>query len=236
LFSLCHTTPLFYFTIYPVVMPKPRTKKMNGSSRVKLNQPGMPSQINVHPIHSRVFRFQNNAQVSNYVITRRSLLSLQGTVNVSATNALTIIQAIRIRRVSIWACAANGVQSVNVEWLDPHGPSIQKTASGTTTIPCHLVTRPPLNSFAALWSQVTATSTYQEQLFSVSLLEYSTIDVEVDLVYADGLVSANESISRTTTSTGLAIGYAPLDNSSTTGTAGTNQIVPVTDALIIYTS
>jgi hypothetical protein len=216
-----------------------KSNKQNNKQRARrtpTKQPGMPSQINMHPIHMRVFRFNNGAQVATYSITRRCMLSLQAMVTVASTTSITIIQAIRLRRVSVWALSANGIQSVSIEWTDPHGPATQKVASGTTTIPAHLVSRPPTGSFADLWSQVTASSTYNEILFQIQLQEYSMVDVECELVYSDGLLSNVECISRNLAAGQVGLGYSYLDNSSVAGAAGTNQIAPASDYTIVYTT
>jgi len=199
---------------------------------------GMPTQINMHPISTRVFRFGLNATQLNVAITRKCLLSLQAIVwhNGLAPSATTFLQAVRLKRVTVWATApSSGLNSFSVEWLDPHGPSTQKTASCTNMISGKLVCPVPKNSFAGLWSQVTNSSNYNEALFQLSILPNSIVDVEVDVVYSDGLQSSAETIFRNVDPASLdGAGYAALDNATTLGAAGGQQLGPFADYEITY--
>lgn len=197
---------------------------------------GMPSQINMHPISSRVFRFGLNASQQSSTITRLCMLSLQSVIGPGITQALTIIQSIRIKRVSIWctSAAGNNLDSFSIEWLDEHGPSTQKTGSCTQMIAGHLVSRPPANSFAGLWSQVTSTTTYNEALFMINVLPKAIVDVECELVYSDGLQAQNESIARNTAGLPPGVAYAALDNATITGVAGTQTLGPFADYEVTY--
>lgn len=200
---------------------------------------GMPPQINMHPISSRVYRFGGNSTNQTVQITRRCMLSLElSNANISGTGtAYTLVQAIRIKRVSVWCTTATpSLASFSVEWNDLHGPAIQKVASCTSSVAGHLVTRPPANSFSGMWSQVSSTSTYQEILFQLTVLANAIVDIECDVVYADGLLSNIEVISRTTNSTNGGVGYSYLDNSSSSGTAGTNYLAPQADQVYVYTN
>jgi len=136
----------------------------------------------------------------------------------------------------MWAVSSAGMADIAIEWLDPHGPSKQYSAVGTSTQPAHISSRPPAGSFADLWSQVTTTSAYNEALFQVKVLADTVVDVECEVVYSDGLQSSNECISRTTGAGGPSVGYADLDNSSSTGTAGTNHLNTLADYGITYSS
>jgi len=214
----------------------PKTKKKSSSKRFRpYTKSMMPTQINMHPVHVRVYRF-TCPTAGSYYVTRRCMLSLQACLSVSATTAITLIQAIRLRRVSVWACSTSGLASVNIEWTDPYGPSTQLTATGTSTEPCHLTSRPPAGSFAGLWSQVTNTGNYNDILCQLTLLAGSTVDVECEVVYADGVVSNEECISRSTNTAGIGVYYAHLDNSGTGGGAGTKTITTTADNVVNYTT
>jgi len=201
---------------------------------------GMPSQINVHPISSRVYRFGLNQDALNVTITRRCMLSLQAAympgTTIGVTTALTLIQAIRVKRISVWATATGvNINSFSVEWVDPHGPSTQKTASCTQMVAGHLTTVVPKDSFAKLWSQITNVASYNEPLFMLTLLPNSIVDVECDVVYADGTASQNETISRNVNpALPAGVGYAALDNSTTTGALGAQELGPIVDLEVTY--
>jgi hypothetical protein len=216
-----------------------RTSRAQSSTKSRLEPVGMPPQINVHPISSRVFRFINGNTTGTTYITRKCLLRLYG-LYVNATVAqYSLIQAIRVKRVSMWAMASAAVnttamQTFGCEWTDPHGPSIQKTASCTTTIPGHLVTRPPPDSFGGFWSQVTATTLYNEIVFQLNYIPYTTVDLEVELVFSDGTTGNSEFLTATGTGTSDWIGYSALDNATTAGTIGVKTFVPQCDQVLVW--
>jgi hypothetical protein len=220
-----------------------KTKQGKSIIKPRSNRPGrrethIPPQINTHPIQVRVFRFQGGAEATSYSITRRCLLSLYAC---QATTVLcyTAIQAIRIKRVSMWAPSTLPMASITLEWTDIHAPATQITATGTPTFPAHLMSRPPPNCFADLWSQVTTGATsaiVNEVLFTISTQEYTVVDVECEVVYSDGTNANLETLARNTTATVVAFGYSYLDNSSVAGGAGTNQLIPICDNILVYTS
>jgi len=217
------------------------SSKRNKRSSKPREQTGMPPQINMHPISLRKFRFLSNGSVTTSVIYRRSLLSLQACVTVASTTALTMIQAIRVRRVSMFAVSPSGMAQLAIEWLDPHGPSTQYSAAATPSIPAKLSSVPPKGSFADLWSNVqyppSIAPAYSEPLFQLQCLADTIIDVECEVVYADGnSTSPPEYISRTTSTNAVGFYYGALDNSSSTNTAGTQVLVTVADAAIVYTN
>jgi hypothetical protein len=219
-------------------MPKVRKQvnKRNGLRRRRrvVEGIGMPSQINTHPIATRVFRFQNGNNSGTTYITRKCLLKLFGYVYAAAATAITMIQSIRIRRVSIWGCASTGqMQTFFLEWTDPHGPSTQYTATATTTTAGHISARPPENSFASLWSQVTNTGEYNSILFQIQYIPYLTVDLEAEWVLSDGTVGNNEFIQLTAGGNSL-FGVGHLDNAATGGGVGANLFVPQTDQVITW--
>jgi hypothetical protein len=126
--------------------------------------------------------------------------------------------------------------SIAVEWTDAHAPGKQLTATGTPSIPAHLMTRPPKGSNADLWSQVTATSLYNELLFTIETQQYIVVDIECQVVYADGLNTNFETIGRTVAAVTTGAGYAYLDNALPSGAVGSNQLTPNADFVIAYTS
>jgi len=192
--------------------------------------PRLPPQINMHPQMHAILRYSTSTSASGVNVTRRALLCLAVAVS-SATQSYSIIQAIRVKRVSMWCVAqANSMVVIGLEWLDPHGPSHQLTANGTPTECARLSSKPPKNSFAELWSQVTATTTYNEVLFQVNCGAYCVLDLEFDFILSDGTNANSETISRTfagAASVGLA--YGALDNSSSAGGAGTFNFLPQLD-------
>jgi len=220
------------------MVKKAKQNMRRGRSTQKSELAGMPSQINMHPVSNRVFRFGLNPSQTSAVITRRCLLCLQGaSYNDSGTwRVQTIIQAIKLKRVSVWCTSASGnnLDSFSIEWLDPYGPSTQKTASCTQMISGHLSSRVPKGSFADLWTQVTNVASYNEALFMLNVLPKAVVDIEVEMVYGDGLNSASESIIRSTTTALYAVGYGALDNALTTGATGPQVLGPFADLEFTY--
>jgi len=220
-------------------MAKKDNKKQMSRVRPRQELAGMPSQINMHPIHTRVFRFGLNPSQTSLTITRKCLLCLQGVIYQDSSmiwRTQTFIQAIRLRRISIWCTSAstNNLDSFAIEWLDPYGPSTQRTASCTQMIAGHLTSKVPQGSFADLWSQVTNTGAYNEALFMLNILPKSIVDIEVQIVYADGLQSASESIVRTSSLTLAGVGVGALDNALPSGALGTQVLGPFSDLELVY--
>jgi hypothetical protein len=131
------------------------------------------------------FRFSNGGNSGTYTIARQQLLNL---LLVAQTTVLSVrlFQAIRLRKVEIWAnptALGSTPSTVSIEWLGENSPStvISDTTMGVR--PAHISSKPPARSSAQWWS-LNAFNEY-DVLFILTLPAQCIIDVSVDLRYVE---------------------------------------------------
>jgi len=222
-------------------MPPVRRKRQTNRStpyktRVTSIRNDFPVQVKSKPIQNRVFRFMTSA-CNAVPIFRRSLLSLLAASTTSGTggNLITLIGAIKINQVVIWAGTpiSGNFTSITLEWQDLRGSNSQVTDTGSLSKPAHVVGKPEAASTAAMWSNVIATGFYNEPIMNITCEADSIIDLHVSYVLTDG--GAPNFITRTTgVAQIIALYTGYLDNSSASNTAGTNLITPVGLTTITY--
>jgi hypothetical protein len=131
------------------------------------------------------FRFSNGGNNGTYIITRAQMLNLLLVAPTTVTS-VRLFQAIRLRKVEIWAnptALGSTPSTVSMEWLGENSPStvISDTTMGVR--PAHISSKPPARSSAQWWSLSAFNET--DVLFTLILPAQCIIDVSVDLRYVE---------------------------------------------------
>ncbi len=200
---------------------------MNNKSSKKS---GFPVVFTPQLIQNKRFRFVCSgsaaAEVPIYVGCLRALLFGHASGTSITTNA-GLIQAIRIKKVEMWAVATGGptaFTTCSLIWKGLNSPITEYSATGDNVRPAYLSCVPPPLSEPSWWhDQASAQGT---ELFELSCPIGTVVDVVLDYVLHDG---ANASTITTVSGvTAVGIFAANLDclaaNMSSTGT---NVLVPV---------
>jgi hypothetical protein len=177
----------------------------------------------------RNFRFENVGGDDLIIVTRACLLKLlvQSATTGSGNLSKTIFSSIKINHISLWGSnISTEFSTVSLEWESQRGPAVLLTDTGTLSSPAHISTKPPRESLAGYWSQVSTLDTRNEPLFRVSSPLHSIIDVHVSFVLSDG---SAEGIDLLTVPPGTYIGLVAntLDNTNANGTARVGEYHPV---------
>jgi hypothetical protein len=130
------------------------------------------------------FRYQNTSN-GTYTITRKQMLNLL-LVTPTAATSVRLLQAIRLRKVEIWAnpvALGSSPQSVSVEWVGENSPSTVISDISMGVRPAHVSTKPPARSSAQWWSL--SGSQEADALFTMILPLNCVIDVSADLRFVE---------------------------------------------------
>jgi hypothetical protein len=161
-----------------------RHSKMHGRATVKSLDP--PSFVPTLEVAHR-FRFIVPVGADGtQSITRKNLLNLV-LVATSATTTVRLIQAIRLKRVSVWSNPIVGVGSsaesplvtTSIEWLGENSPSTLISDTSMGVRPARVRSRPPPSASNRWWSISGFSET--DVLFVLTYPGSSVVDVEVDI-------------------------------------------------------
>jgi hypothetical protein len=197
-----------------------------------------PPPLTLKPVQHRVLRFSCTNDVSNYPITRECLLKLVFATDLNGTQGNTNYSGVRLKRLKIWTVTSEtttGMLSCAVEWQGLRGPTTLISDSGNSFEPAHIVTKPPKESEAQFWSQVSSgNTTNREVLFYITAPNGSIVDVSILYVEANGAYSASSTVPTETLNITSVVPTSPsaylvnaLDNTTTTGTLGSGHIAAV---------
>ncbi len=145
-----------------------------------------PIQFRANPELTRRYRFVSSSGTST-LIQSTTLAAACGVVATSATVGQSIVQALKVREVEIWAPPSSQGSAVTCSILWQGGSTSQprevSDTSVSTAIPAHVKSGPPAGSLASFWT------TANNSLFTLVAPSGSIIDVTVSLVLADGNAS-----------------------------------------------
>lgn len=146
-------------------------------------------------------------------------------------STLALINALRVKRVKLWALADVGTQQVSLVWGSSQGPSDAITAIGNATFPAHVDARPPPQSYAALWQMHDSSSVVGAEgnlVFAVIVSSSTVLDLECEMVLegdaAGAVGSINDPAFLTATSTVGGLFYTHLDSLSSNGLAAGSRL------------
>jgi hypothetical protein len=131
------------------------------------------------------FRFENGTNAGTYNITRGNLLNMV-LVATSAVTTVRTFEAIRLRKVEMWAnpvALGSAPNNIQVEWLGENSPSTVISDTGMGVRPGHVASVPPSSSSNRWWS-ISGTSE-TDIIFSMILPADSVIDVTVDVRFVE---------------------------------------------------
>jgi len=130
---------------------------------------------------SHKFRFQNGANSGSYTITRGNLLNLL-LVTPTAITSARILQAVRLKRVSVWAnpsALGAAPTEIELEWFGENSPSTTISDSTMGVRPAHIDSAPPPSSSNRWWS--ISGTLESDSMFSMVLPADCIIDVTLEL-------------------------------------------------------
>jgi len=142
-----------------------------------------PPQLRTYPHLTHTYRFFANSTVSNSLITSDLLFGAAGGICTVANTAVTcLFGTLRVKRVQIWApLLSSGTNEIEILWgvqgQANMNPIRVSDVSVSTAFPAHVDTRPPPNSIAGFWQNVSV----NQDLFKISCPTSSYIDVTLDL-------------------------------------------------------
>lgn len=195
-----------------------------------------PPQLSLKPVQSRVLRFTASSDANNVPVDRNSFLKLAFASDAGGLVGNTNYSAVRLRRIKIWsgllvnAAAGTSMVSCGVEWQSTRGPTSLVSDTGNSFEPAHVDCKPPAESEASFWSQVSSSTTIRNEiLFYITCPQGSVVDVHISYVEANGAQIASPAetlvINSITPATSSAYLINSLDNTSNGG-AGSNIIRP----------
>jgi len=135
------------------------------------------------PFKMRYFCSNNLTAVN---IFSRDLLTMFAYNTTSLLVNYRLVTDARLKKVELWSpSTAGNTVTASIEWFSEGGPTAinTDTSMGSTT-PCHIVTRPPRNSYASLWRSTGTDETVA--LFQINCTTQTVVDVSVDLCLQDG--------------------------------------------------
>jgi hypothetical protein len=181
------------------------------------------------PTYHKVIRYINNASDEKKganVITSNCIMNLM-TVGSSTSLGRTIFGAVRITSVSVWAVpSVSNWESIQITWYGAHNSNGAVTATGDSSRPAALVSRPPKKSYSEEWIQIAQAPV---NLFSIS---GNTDGCCVDLAFSfqlfdDDATLTAPSLSYTTTISPGFLAYNALDSATLSGTLGSTAYGPI---------
>jgi len=192
-----------------------------------------PPQLSLKPVQSRVLRFTAHTDADNVPVDRNCFLKLVFASDAGGLVGNTNYSAVRLRRIKIWsglivnAAVGTAMVSCGVEWQSTRGPTSLVSDTGNSFEPAHVDCKPPADSEASFWSQVSSSTTIRNEiLFYITCPQGSVVDVHISYVEASGAYPAEtlaiSSISPTSASAYL---INSLDNTLSGGT-GSNILRP----------
>jgi len=224
-------------------MPRFRNhRRSNHSRRRKVNNTKLGRRVQANSITPQVvsqptlrstFRFRAQAALSSTIFVR----DVYNLLFIAATSILgyPIIAAFRITKICLYSIAPGGAGTeLNTNAITYYGGLYTKpteyTSTGSSAQPGIIVSFPPTNTGASNWRCVPTTGTISnngEPLFSVSSLGAGDIlDLHLQYILCDGSTLASSSLTLVAATPGLLYTNS-LDNSTTSGTSGTNNLQPV---------
>jgi len=185
-----------------------RVGNQEGNLLVRDN-PRFPNDVKQFPIYTRVIRYIAVSAINKQAFKPSDLLKMMLiTVNTSAT-AYEIMQAIRLRRISIYFVASTGDFGSTSSYIDfawsggTNAPDNLITDRGTATQPACIKVKPPRGTIADMWFDANSTA-YGNTLFSISCPADTIIDIDFEWIQSNAN-SATVTLSGAASTTGGAL-------------------------------
>lgn len=212
-------------------MPKKSRKnraKRKNSQVARQGNIAQPPVVNLVVGLTHTFRFSTSSAQTGYNVEAQDLLGLMG-VATSATGVMSLLAAVRIKRVRIWSVASSAAQvNPDVSWIGSSYPEPKRLNNSTmgASLPGCLESKPPRDGGADAGNWVYP-SVPTREIFRIVVPAAATVDVLCDIRFQNGS-ALQLGVPLTYTSSGLTTGYAYfgyLDKSS-----GAAKLIP-TDVL-----
>jgi len=211
----------------------PRNLRKRRNRRRGPRTGGLLPLVQTQKIYSQVFRFRATGALSTTVFTR-CLTNLYHVASTTTTSS-GIIGAFRIRMIKVFAIADGGsnteFNTVSLTYAGGlYGRNQEFTAAGSTAMPGKIIRAPPSQCSARFWHSVPLTGAISgngEPLFAISSLGAGVIvDLSIDYTLCDGTSLPGSSLTVAAATAGVLYTNS-LDNSTTSGSSGTNSLQPV---------
>ncbi len=216
-----------------------RNRQIARQARLAHN-PLLPSDIKSQPVGQRTFRFQAIVDIATVSITVGHLfgLSLAVATTTTSTSAVSLFNAVRLRRVVVWGTGTNAAstnQSMSLQYRGGlYGINTAITAMGTEALPAHISSVPPEDSDVALWKG--PTSATNDVLFVLNGLNAGNIvDIHVDYVIGSPGSAIVSNLTPTTGQTMLATIVTASPSGLYVGRPNTN-LSPLSLPSVVVTS
>ncbi len=191
-------------------------------------------QVISQPVFREVFRFRAGAALVSTIFSRCFINLLH--LATGATVSYPIIASYKVNRVTAYTIAEGGsgteVNSVAITFFGGFlGKNSEYTATGTSAIPGVVSKVPPPDSALSFWRSVNMTGNVSAMGEPMLLINSQTtgviVDIDMSFVLIDGTgLPANASINCSGATVGV-LYTNDLDNSTTSGSAGNQNLVPV---------
>ncbi len=205
-------------------MPKDRTRIRKRKIARGLLSPMAPPKIEGTIRSQHTFRFSANASLAATPVAGYDLLGLAAMAT-SSTGATSLLAAVRIRRVELWAPAiAGGQNALNINWVGNtfQQPRRMVDTAMNSAIPGYSSSTPPAGSDASMWVGYPQRST---TYFTLDGPTSSVVDIHVEIVLNNASLLGSAGGVPTYTSSGLVVGqvyFGQLDKNS-----GSPHLIPV---------
>lgn len=200
-------------------MPNNRVNRFQRPSRAgsrvsfppRVRQTNGPAQFESNVRFGHKYRFVSTSAFPTN-ITARDLIQSCGVVAATSVLGYSIATAVRIKRVELWAPPASlgAAATVSLFWLSQQTSNYSELEVSDTTMstatPAHLTSSPPLLSLASFWQTDSTTN-----LCTLTVPVGGVIDIWLEMVLGDGLVTIQPSPLVLVGATAGALYYEPLD-------------------------
>lgn len=206
----------------------------NKKSSPKNLPQSFPPQLAQKPVFGRIIRFQADADVSDFGVTRGHVLKLAVAKSGVDVTGVTMWSGVKIRRIDVWSASSVGDVGAfvtnSIEWQSNDGPSKLITDTGNINRPAHISTSPPTKSLAGFWSQIRDSASFSDVLFYLTCSNGSIIDLHLSFVEGNGTTSTEAVVVTCTgvNSTNRGIFMNNLDGA-------TSSLLPVSLSRVIAT-
>jgi len=234
--SLC-AQDFLHIAYFQLIVNMPKSKKMNrkaGRQRRRRSSTSLLPIVSSQPVLTTTFRFRAQGTLT-VTLPVRCFYNLLHVVTTAGAVSYTVIGSFKVRLVRMYSIAPGGVgdeyNTIAVVFAGGlFGKNLEYTVAGSSAVPGVIVKAPPVNSSASFWHSVPLSGAIsgngEPLLYFNSLFGGVIVDIVLDFVLGDG--GNPQGIPLTVAGGLLGNLYTnSLDNSTSSGAAGTNSLQPV---------
>lgn len=197
-----------------VVRKNAKAQHQRGRQLARVVQPSMvtirPPPYLANPYSHRKYRY-TCATAGGYNITPKMVGQSLGMMCTASNSASSLHTAFRLTKITVWG---PGLSTVSITWFGDQNLNFEsnREISDTSTSDAftpYISCRPPKGSSASFW-QAVGSNWSGDVFFTIHVAVGSVIDVEVDVVTADGPASPTSSVAISGGSAGE-VRYPSLD-------------------------